>query len=153
MCVKAFSRNRRQCHCIHTSAVFHPRACLRWLAAATVLAVSAGLFVGGALPVAVGLFTPPWDLLAHASVFTVIGVTSGVASGARGWHLLMFCLVGAVAVGAMDELHQLRLPGRSADLNDLAADAVGGLLGSFLLGSAYRWVDGKPWADRWRPAR
>jgi hypothetical protein len=122
------------------NALFHPRASLRWLAAAAVLVVSAGLFVGGALPVAVGLFTPPWDLLAHASVFTVIGVTSGVASGARGWRLLMFCLVGSVVVGAMDELHQLRLPGRSADWSDLAADAVGGFLGAFLLASAYRWV-------------
>jgi len=136
-----------------TRAVFRPRVCLRWFAAAVVFAVSAGLFVGGALPVAVGLFTPPWDLLAHACVFSVVGVTSGLASGRRGWRLLMFCLVGAVAVGAMDELHQLRLPGRSADWNDLAADAVGGLLGSFLLGCAYRWMDGGARADRWRSVR
>jgi VanZ family protein len=135
------------------NAVFHPRASLRWLAAATVVAISVGLLVGGALPVAVGLFTPPWDLLAHTCVFTVVGVTSGVASGARGWRLLMFCLAGAVAVGAMDELSQLRLPGRSADWSDLAADTVGGFLGSFLLGSAYRWVGGKAWSDRWRLVR
>ena len=133
-----------------SSVVFQPPASLRWLAAVLVMAVAAGLFVGGALPVAVGLFTPPWDLLAHASVFMLVGLTSGLASGTRGWRLLMFCLVGALAVGAMDELHQLRLPGRSADWNDLAADAVGGLLGAFLLGCAYRWVDGGVWANRWQ---
>jgi exopolysaccharide biosynthesis WecB/TagA/CpsF family protein len=108
------------------------------------------LFVGGAQPVAVGLFTPPWDLLAHAGVFTVIGMMSGLASGARGWRLLVFCVLGALMVGAMDEWHQLRLPGRSADWSDLAADAMGGLLGSCLLGLAYRWVDGGVWADRWQ---
>jgi N-acetylglucosaminyldiphosphoundecaprenol N-acetyl-beta-D-mannosaminyltransferase len=130
--------------------VFHPPVSLRWLAAATVVAVSAGLFVGGAQPVAVGLFRPPWDLLVHAGVFSVIGMMSGLASGTRGWRLLMFCLLGAVTVGAMDELHQLRLPGRSADWDDLVADAMGGLLGVFLLGVAYRWVDGGVWADRWQ---
>ena len=133
-----------------TNAPYRPPASLRWWAAATVTAVSAGLFVGGALPLAVGLFKPPWDLLAHATVFTVIGLTSGLASGTRGWRLLMFCLLGAVAVGAMDELHQLRLPGRSADWNDLAADAVGGLFGAFLLGFVYRWAEREGWSDRWQ---
>jgi exopolysaccharide biosynthesis WecB/TagA/CpsF family protein len=109
-----------------------------------------GLFLGGAQPVAVGLFRPPWDVLAHVSVFTAVGLMSGLASGARGWRLLMFGLLGAVTIGAMDEWHQLRLLGRSADWSDLAADAVGGLFGSFLLGFAYRWMDAGVWADRWQ---
>lgn len=133
-----------------SSAVFHPPARWRLLAAISVLVLTAGLFFGGAQPVAVGLFTPPWDLLAHASVFASIGGLSGLASGARGWRLLLVCLLGAVTVGAMDELHQLRLPGRSADWNDLAADAVGGLLGGFFLGSVYRWADDDAWVKRWQ---
>lgn len=130
--------------------IFRPSVSLRWLAAGGVVAVAMGLFLGGAQPVAVGLFRPPWDLLAHVSLFSVIGLMSGLASGTRGWRLLMFGLLAAVAVGAMDEWKQLRLPGRSADWNDLAADAVGGLFGSFLLGFAYRWMDAGAWADRWQ---
>ena len=110
-------------------AVFRPPVRLRLLAAVSVLVLAAGLFFGGAMPVAVGLFKPPWDLLAHASVFAIIGAMFGLASGARGWRLLVFCMFGALTVGAMDEMHQLRLPGRSADWKDLTADVLGGLLG------------------------
>ena len=131
-------------------AVFYPTAKLRFWAALTVLTLTAGLFLGGALPVAVGIFKPPWDLLAHTGVFTVIGATFGLASGVRGWRLLLFSLLGVLAVGAMDELHQLRLPGRHADWNDLAADLVGGLIGALLLGSVYRWADGGTWTERWQ---
>jgi len=130
--------------------VFHPPTRLRWWAALSVVAVAAGLYVGGAQPVAVGLFTPPWDLLAHASVFAVIGAAAGVASGARGGRLLLFSLLGALVVGSMDELHQLRLPGRTADWEDLLADLVGGSLGAVFMGWAYRRADGDAWVHRWQ---
>ena len=129
---------------------FQPPVSWRYLAAVGVVVLTAGLFFGGAQPVAVGLFKPPWDLLAHASVFAVIGALSGLASGARGWRLLIVCLLGALTVGAIDELHQLRLPGRNADWNDLAADSVGGLLGGLLLSMVYRWADDDAWAKRWQ---
>jgi exopolysaccharide biosynthesis WecB/TagA/CpsF family protein len=107
------------------------------------------LYFGGALPVAVGLFTPPWDLLAHASVFAVVGATAGMASGSRGWRLLLCSLSGALLVGSMDELHQLHLPGRNAGLEDLLADLVGGSIGALWLVLAYRWADGAAWSQRW----
>ena len=44
----------------------------RLLCASAVLLMVVGLFVGGAQPVAVGLFTEPWDKLAHATVFAVL---------------------------------------------------------------------------------
>jgi hypothetical protein len=44
----------------------------RLLCAAAVLPMVAGLFVGAAQPVAVGLLTEPWDKLAHATVFAVL---------------------------------------------------------------------------------
>ena len=44
----------------------------RLLCASAVLLMVVGLFVGGSQPVAVGLFTEPWDKLAHATVFAVL---------------------------------------------------------------------------------
>lgn len=90
---------------------------------------------------AVGLFRPPWDKVAHLLTFAVIGAAFGLASGARGWRMLLAVLTGALVVGAMDELHQLWLPGRDAGLDDFAADLAGGLLGAVLLAGAYRWLD------------
>ena len=133
-----------------TNAVFHPPARLRCWAAVGMVAIAAGLYFGGALPVAVDLFTPPWDLLAHATLFSVVAATTGVASGARGWRLLLFGLLGASAVGSMDELHQLRLPGRHADWEDLLADVLGGFLGICCLGVLYRLADGDAWPNRWQ---
>jgi VanZ family protein len=36
----------------------------------------------------------------------------------------------AIIYGATDELHQLFVPGRNADLYDVFADGIGGLLGA-----------------------
>lgn len=118
-----------------------PSTVLRLVAALCVFLLTAGLFFGGAAPVAVGLFKPPWDKLAHVLTFAVMGVAFGLASGARGWRVPAVVLGGALAVGAMDELHQLWLPGRDAGLDDFAADAAGGLLGALLLTGTYRWLD------------
>ncbi len=130
--------------------MFYPPSSLRWCAALIFLAVAAGLYVGGALPLAVDMFTPPWDLLAHASVFAFVGVAAGVASGTRGWRLLLFSLLGALVIGSLDEWHQLHLPGRHADWQDLLADLIGGSLGVFCLGMVYRLADGDAWPKRWQ---
>ena len=112
----------------------------RLLCAAAVLLMVVGLFVGGAQPMAVGLFTEPWDKLAHATVFAVLTALLALAlqgkppqPGAR-WALrpgaaLAVAAVLAGAVGVADELHQATLPGRVAGLDDLLADAVGVCVG------------------------
>ncbi|MBC7617686.1 MAG: VanZ family protein, partial [Candidatus Saccharibacteria bacterium] len=112
----------------------------RLLCAAAVLFMVMGLFVGGAQPFAVGLFTEPWDKLAHATVFAVLTALLAVAlqgkppqPGAR-WALrpgaaLAVAALLAGAVGVADELHQATLPGRVAGLDDLLADAVGVCVG------------------------
>jgi len=107
----------------------------RWRAFTLLLALGIvlGLFVGGAQPVAVGLFPAPWDKVAHASLFAVLAASIGLASGLRGWRMLALAVAGALVVAALDEWHQVYLPGRSAGLDDLAADAVGSLLGAVLL--------------------
>jgi hypothetical protein len=106
---------------------------IRALAAMTVVLVGAGLYTLGAQPFAVGLFPSPWDKLAHAMTFALVGAAAGLASGTRGWRMLACCIAGAVMIGVMDEWHQAYLPGRTASWADLGADAMGGLLGATLL--------------------
>ena len=106
---------------------------LRVLAMLLALAILFGLFVLGAQPFAVGLFPVPWDKLAHAGVFAVLAATIGLASGLRGWRMVLLAVGGALLVGVLDEWHQIYLPGRMATWDDLAADVVGGLLGAMAL--------------------
>lgn len=106
---------------------------IRVMACLTAVMMGAGLYILGAQPIAAGLFTSPWDKLAHACTFAVIGGATGLASGARGWRRVAWCVAGAFAIGMMDELHQVYLPGRTASWSDLGADAFGGLLGAALL--------------------
>jgi uncharacterized protein YfiM (DUF2279 family) len=116
---------------------------VRILAALTVAMSAAVLYVGGAQPVAVGLFPAPWDKLAHLLTFAVVGMAAGLAGGMRGWRMALCCLAGALLVGGMDEVHQAFLPGRSASWADLAADAAGGLLGAAVLAAADRLWGGR----------
>lgn len=92
-----------------------------------------GIFMGGAQPMAVGLVPAPWDKLVHAAVFAVLAGAIGFASGLYGWRMLLLSFWGAVLVGALDEWHQMYLPGRSAGLDDLASDAAGAALGAAAL--------------------
>lgn len=106
---------------------------LRLFAALTAIGLPMGLFVGGAQPVAVGLIPVPWDKLAHAGVFAVLAAAMGYASGWRGWPMLLTGFGYAIGIGALDEWHQMHLPGRSAGLDDLVADAAGAALGAATL--------------------
>jgi VanZ family protein len=115
---------------------------VRILAALTVVLSAAVLYVGGAQPVAVGLCPAPWDKLAHLFTFAVIGMAAGLAGGMRGWRMAVWCVAGALLVGAMDELHQMFLPGRSASWSDLIADAAGGVLGAAVLAVLHRLASG-----------
>lgn len=121
-----------------------PLRSARTWAVLTVILAGAGLYTLGAQPFAAGLFPAPWDKLAHVVTFALIGSATGVASGARGWRRTACCIAGAVAIGVLDELHQAYLPERIASWSDLAADAMGGLLGAVLLtaaqGAICRWT-------------
>lgn len=117
-----------------TKGVFsNGRRVLRVAAVVLAVGVPLGLWVGGAQPVAVGLVPPPWDKLVHASVFALLAACIGYASGLRGVRMLLLAVGAAVAVGALDEWHQVYLPGRGAGLDDLAADAVGAALGAWAM--------------------
>jgi len=80
------------------------------------------LFYLGAKPIAVGLFPEPWDKLAHFGAFATLAALAWLTMGRR--HPLA-ALCFTLLVGALDEVHQIWLPGRVADIWDFAADACG----------------------------
>lgn len=90
---------------------------LACLAGALLLVV--GLFWMGAKPIAVRLFPGSLDMAAHFATFGLIAVLLWL-SLQRGHPLLVIMIVSAI--GAADEFHQYFLSGRSASLEDLAAD-------------------------------
>ena len=77
------------------------------------------LFWGGNQPVAVGLFQPPWDKMAHFAAFGLLTLMLWIGFQGR-WPLLIIFLVGCV--GALDEWRQTLLPGRTMSLGDFAMD-------------------------------
>lgn len=97
------------------------------------LGILVSLFVLGAQPVAVNLIPSPWDKLAHGGIFALLACGIGVASGLHGRRRLFFAISTAVLIGAVDEWHQMYLPGRQASWIDLAADVVGSVAGAVLL--------------------
>ena len=108
----------------------------RVVPASLALGILFGLFVLGAQPFAVKLIPSPWDQLAHVAVFAALACALGLLSGQRGIRMLLFAVTGASFVGALDEWHQMFLPGRHAGWDDLAMDAIGSLLGAALLAVA-----------------
>ena len=81
--------------------------------------------------------TPPIDLpldkLGHFAMFAVLGAL--LAWGlhrARVRASLAWPLIAGVLVGAIDELHQRSVPGRSSDVADFIADFAGCALALWL---------------------
>ncbi len=83
------------------------------------LFIIASLFWAGSKPIAVGLFPAPLDKVAHFATFGLIAALLWLFFK-RDHPLLVIAIVSTV--GAADEFHQRFLPGRSAGLDDLAAD-------------------------------
>jgi VanZ family protein len=74
------------------------------------------------------------DKVAHLFIYAVLGLLCFAASRRTwntrtAWLVLAASLLG-LAYGITDELHQLYVPGRSADPLDVVADGIGALLGS-----------------------
>ena len=90
-----------------------------------IVMLTLALFVGGAQPEAVGLFEPPLDKVVHFFYYAIVAVCFGRLIGLN--VLLTFGI--ALSIGLADEIHQIYLPGRSADVDDLIADALGISLG------------------------
>jgi VanZ family protein len=77
------------------------------------------------------------DKPTHSIAYTVLGVlvVRALAGGLGARITAGIALAGVAlttAYGITDEIHQMFVPGRFADVNDLAADAIGGVLGAGL---------------------
>jgi VanZ family protein len=75
-----------------------------------------------------------YDKVLHALVYSVLGGSFYLAlrhaSSLTRARLVAAAALFAIAYGVTDEVHQLFVPGRNADLFDVVADGVGGLLGA-----------------------
>ncbi len=83
------------------------------------------------------------DKAAHLLFYGVMGLLCCIWRRERGsalWGAVLFSVVFTAVVGAVDELHQRGIPGRSTDFLDWIADAAGGGAGAI----AARWVPRRP---------
>jgi len=110
-----------------------PPARLRLAAAALAVLLAVNLFYHGAQPYAVGLVPRPWDKLVHLAFFGGMAGLAWIVLGGRGVGAHLGAVGIAVGIGVLDEFAQLRLPGRSVDVRDFAADFVGAALAVLLL--------------------
>ena len=111
-----------------------PAAWPWWVGAA---AIAAGVFALSSLPgptLRVDLGGGV-DKLVHAAVYAILGGLLAGGGVVRGWSRRTAVAIAAVAAavyGASDEWHQSFVPYRDAELGDLAADAIGAVLGALL---------------------
>ena len=76
------------------------------------------------------------DKSSHSMAYTALGILIVRArAGGLPARISARAAVAAVllttAYGVTDEIHQMFVPGRSAEMYDLAADAIGGAVGAF----------------------
>jgi VanZ family protein len=76
------------------------------------------------------------DKLLHAGTFGVLALLCSYGLAFPLGRRALLAAAIAVVYGASDELHQAFVPGRSADVLDLVADAAGGL---FAVAVLERW--------------
>ena len=76
----------------------------------------------------------PWHLLAYLGlgVLTARAVAGGLGAWIS-WRAAVIAAAIAVGYAVTDEVHQMFVPGRSAELNDLLADAMGVVAGASLV--------------------
>ena len=84
---------------------------------------------------------PPGVSFYNVHVITYAGLgavtTRATAKGLRdvSWRAVVAAIAIASLYGVSDEYHQLFVPGRSFDVLDMAADAIGSVLGASAVGA------------------
>ncbi|HLU48279.1 MAG TPA: VanZ family protein [Planctomycetota bacterium] len=91
----------------------------------------------GPVPIEEGWDIPGWDKLLHVVAYAAWAALALFALHTSEWPRSLrwqasLSTLLAVAYGVSDEFHQSFVPSRSADLADLAADAVGAGIGATL---------------------
>ena len=80
---------------------------------------------------------PGQDKLFHLIAFGILGLlaTGSLHASQTGYPTRQVWLVvlAVLLYGILDECHQYFVPGRSADIYDVLADAIGGLLGAWAM--------------------
>ncbi len=80
---------------------------------------------------------PPWDKCLHLVTYGVLAALLRFSGMLSNGLLIWLLLVG---VGTADELHQVHIPGREANVLDLVADAVGIAIGIVLMDRLRRLI-------------
>ena len=77
----------------------------------------------------------PIDWIGHFGMYFGLGFLMARAGVLRGWSVRRMAVVAALlsVFGALDELHQLFIPGRDCELGDWIVDSLGGA-GGVLVG-------------------
>lgn len=106
---------------------------LRWLAVAAWAGLIWYLSSRSTIPALPFTFAH-LDKVVHSLIFGVLGwlVARALGHGGARRRLALAVLL-AVSWGALDELHQAFVPGRTSSLGDLAADAFGASIGVALV--------------------
>jgi VanZ family protein len=76
----------------------------------------------------------------HVGAYVILGLlTSRALAQGRLRNVTFNVLVGAIVIsslyGVSDEYHQRFVPGREFDVLDMVADAVGSVIGAFMVGA------------------
>jgi VanZ family protein len=87
------------------------------------------------------------DKLAHFAAYAVLGVLLAFGQVRSGMRVLWPVVLGSL-IGALDELFQSTVPGRSAEVGDWVADSLGAAFGVLLF---HLWS--RPGTPRGEPAR
>lgn len=83
---------------------------------------------------------------AHSAEFAVLAILlwcalRAVSKQPRGWswRLAAYAMLGVIAYGIADEIHQMYVPSRQARFMDVVYDAIGGAAGLLALWAFGRW--------------
>lgn len=101
-----------------------------WGPVAAYMALIFGLSSQADVDLPAGLSDKAAHVLAYAGLgLLALRALAGGLGTTVGWRAAAGAVLITVAYGVSDELHQRAVPGRTAEVFDLYADALGGLVG------------------------
>gem|GEM_PF-1575540 len=111
----------------------HPPRWLRLLALLIGSIAVALLFYLGSKPIGGGLFSHPFDKVAHFTFYGGLATLVWLALGGRARWVDFTAVILAVLIGTADETVQRMIPTREASLADLLFDMLGAFAAVWLL--------------------